>query len=326
MLWITGARVADPTPREAILRIEGDRITGRSTRLTTAVSSVLDARGLTLVPAFIDAHVHLTVAGEPGLIARQELRSGVAAVLDLGAPERALPLDARPLRVRFSGPMLTAPGGYPTQSWGKDGHGLELETPDAARAAVVRLAAAQVRFVKLAFDPRFPMIAPEVAKAAADEAHRLGLRVAAHALEVDSVRRALDAGADVLAHTPREALPPDLLEKMRGKWVISTLHAFGVAPARLAALREASARIAYGTDLGNEDTAPGIDARELSLLAEAGVDPIRAATRDAAELLGIQDLGRLSVGSTASLLASRGLSPAALARPAWVMICGRLTQ
>lgn len=326
MLWIAGGQIADPRPREGALRIEGAFITGRSPRLTVKLPH-LNARGLMLAPAIIDAHVHLSVAGDVALIEREELRRGVAGVLDLGAPERTMGmLDRRPLRVRFAGPLLTAPGGYPTQTWGKDGQGLELSTPEEARAAVGRLSAVGARFVKLAFDPRHPVLAPEVAAAAAGEAHKLGLRVAAHALEADSVRRALEAGADVLAHTPRDPLPADLLERMKGKWVISTLHAFGVLPARLAALREAGARIAYGTDLGNQNTQPGIDARELALLIEAGVDPLPAATSEAAELLGLEDLGRLSVGWTASLLALRGLDPESLARPAWVMICGKLTM
>ncbi len=324
MLWINGGQIADPKPRAGALRIEGQFITGRTSRLAVKVPA-MEAGGLTLVPAIVDAHVHLSIAGEVSLIAREELRRGVAGVLDLGAPERMLPaLDAQPLRVRFAGPLFTAPGGYPTQTWGKNGHGLELSTAVEGRAAVGRLAAAQARFIKLAFDPRHPLLAPELAKAVADEAHRLGLRVAAHALEADSVRRALEAGTDVLAHTPREPLPADLLEKMKGKWVISTLWAFGVDPARLAALREAGARVAYGTDLGNERTEPGIDARELALLRAAGVDPLLAATRDAAELLGLHELGRLSVGSAASLLAVRGLEPESLARPVWVMNCGKL--
>jgi imidazolonepropionase-like amidohydrolase len=76
-----------------------------------------------IVPAFVDAHVHLTVAGD---VAAAEVRGGVAAVLDLGAPEASLPLQAGPLRVFSSGPLLTAPGGYPTQSWGAGGHGLAV--------------------------------------------------------------------------------------------------------------------------------------------------------------------------------------------------------
>lgn len=324
MPWILGGQIADPAPRAGALRVEGGAIVAKARRAPSGARGI-DASGLVLVPAVIDAHVHLSVAGEIAQVAGEELRRGVAAVLDLGAPERLLPIDRPPLRVVWSGPLLTAPGGYPTQSWGRNGEGLALATPDDARAVVRRLAAGGARFAKLAFDPRYPVLDPEVARAAADEAHACGMLVAAHALEVDSVRSALDAGADVLAHTPRDELPADLLARLRGKWVISTLRAFAVAPARLRSLVAAGARVAYGTDLGNEGTAPGIDAGELALLAAAGVDPLRAATTDAAELLGLSDHGRLDVGCAASLLAVRGLSPPDLATPAWVMIDGTMT-
>jgi imidazolonepropionase-like amidohydrolase len=322
VLWIAGAKLADPSPREGVLRIEGAKITGKAVAAPRG-AKVVDAGGLILVPAFVDAHVHLAVAGDPAVVSREEARGGVAAVLDLGAPERVLPLAHSPLRIRWSGPLLTAPGGYPTRSWGANGEGLELSSAGEARASVRRLAAAKARFVKLAFDPRFPMLDPQVARAAADEAHGLGLLVAAHALEEDPVRRALDAGADVLAHTPRDPLPEDLLHRVQGKWVISTLNAFDVPPARLRELREAGARVAYGTDLGNEGTAPGIDARELELIEAAGVDPIAAATSASAALLSYPDLGSLAVGCAASLLAVRSLTPEDLARPEWVMIDGK---
>jgi imidazolonepropionase-like amidohydrolase len=191
---------------------------------------------------------------------------------------------------------------------------------------VARIAEKGARFLKLAFDPRFPLLDPEVARAAADEAHARGLLVAAHALEVDSVRRALDAGCDVLAHTPRDELPKDVLARLAGKWVVSTLRAFAVAPVRLRALAEAGMRIAYGTDLGNEGTLPRIDARELALLAEAGLDPLRAATVDAAELLGLPDFGVLEAGAAASLLAVRDQTPEGIANPERVYIDGRLMQ
>ena len=322
VFWIAGGKLAGR--RVGALGIEEGEIAARAPRAPRGAESI-DARGLAIVPALIDAHVHLGVAGDPAVVARQQVARGIAAVLDLGAPERTLPLDHPPLRVRFAGPLLTAPGGYPTRSWGKNGEGLELATTASARAAVRRLSRDGATFVKLAFDPRFPLLALDVARAAAEEAHLLGLRVAAHALETESVRLALDAGADVLAHTPRDPLPQELLGRLEHKWVISTLRAFAVAPARLRALAEAGARIVYGTDLGNENTAPGIDAKELALIAAAGLDPLSAATSAAAALLGFADLGGLAVGSRASLLAVRSLSPTALARPEWVMIDGKMT-
>ncbi len=60
------------------------------------------------------------------------------------------------------------------------------------------------------------------------------------------------------------------------------------------------------------------------MIAASGADPLKAATVDAAELLGLRDLGRLSVGSTASLLAVRSVEPRDLGAPAWVMNCGKV--
>jgi imidazolonepropionase-like amidohydrolase len=323
MLWIAGGKLAEPTPRPGALCIDGGKIAAKADGAPPG-GNAIDARGLILVPALIDAHVHLAVAGDPALVSREEARRGIAAVLDLGAPERVLPFQHPPLSIRYSGPLLTAPGGYPTRSWGANGEGLELETAADARAAVRRLAQKGAAFVKLAFDPRFPLLEPQVASAAAEEGHRLGLLVAAHALDTASVRQALEAGADVLAHTPRDPLPAELLARMKGRWVISTLRAFSVPAERLRALHAAGARVAYGTDLGNENTAPGIDAGELELLASAGVDPLAAATASAAALLGLPRLGHLDVGDSAGLLAVRSLAPDDLAHPEWVMIDGRM--
>ena len=320
-LWIAGAVLVDADgARRGALQITGGRI-AQAAPAPPPGARVLDAHGLFLAPALIDAHVHLAFAGELQEVAAALLRAGVAAVLDLGMPERMLPPALAPLRVVVSGPLLTAPRGYPTQSWGRDGYGCELATPDEARAAVRRLHARGARFAKLAFDARSASLDAATAHAAAEEAHALGMGVAAHALDGEAARAALAAGAEVLAHTPR-------LGGEGAAWVISTLQAFGVAPARLRALREAGARVVYGTDLGNEGTAPGVDPRELRLLLEAGLTPLevlRACTSEGAALLGLADLGSLAVGSAASLLALREdplQDVTALARPAWVMIDG----
>ena len=332
-LWIAGGRLlGDQGTRAGALGIAQGRVVGEAEKPPRG-ARIVDAGGLLLLPGFVDAHVHLALAGRLREMARAELDGGIAAVLDLGAPESLLPLPLGPLRVRFAGPLLTAPGGYPTQSWGAAGYGLELDSPAAAQAAVQRLAKAGARFVKLAFDARYPVLDAQVARIAADEAHRLGLAVAAHALDAEAVRRALEAGADVLAHAPVERLSDELVREIGARWIISTLRVFGGGEAaldNLRRLRAAGARVVYGTDLGNEGTVPGIDAGELSLLLQAGLtarEVIDSATSAAAELLGEPDLGHLRAGASACVIGvpEQALEDVRLlARPPLVLAGGAL--
>src|SRR5689334_14213164 len=76
-----------------------------------------------LWPAVIDSHVH--VAYWP--VADKLAAAGVAAVVDLAAPERTLTgqgATKSPITVIAAGPMLTRPDGYPLDSWGADGYGI----------------------------------------------------------------------------------------------------------------------------------------------------------------------------------------------------------
>lgn len=161
-------------------------------------------------------------------------------------------------------------------------------------------------------------------------AHELGMRVAVHALGDADALRAARLGADVLAHTPVQALSDETLEAWRGRAVISTLAAFGATEEtlrNLAALRARDVTVLYGTDLGNTRT-PGIDPSELSLMREAGLEAsavIEAATRSPADYWGLSDLGRIEPGKAACLLllpSDPTLDPRVLARPDVVWMDG----
>ena len=331
--WIAGARVAGQQGARIAVALDGPRILEIAARPPPGIPA-LDASGRLLLPAFTDAHVHLAIATDVRAQSEALLNGGVAAVIDLGAPERLVASfrDCAPLQVAFAGPLLTAPQGYPTQSWGADGYGLEIASEEDARKAVARMAALGARVVKLALDARFPVLDLATARAAAEEAHLRGLLVAVHALEPDLVRRAVDAGADVLAHAPSGALPDDLVREIgaRRLRVISTLHAYGgEGVENLRRLREAGAIVAYGTDLGNEGTTPGIDAEEISLLEAAGLsfDAILESVREAAKLAGVG--GTIAPGGRADLLLvpeEAAAQPALLARPTRVWIAGAVRQ
>lgn len=279
---------------------------------------VLGGGGCWVGPGVVDAHVHLAFGD-----AQAALRGGVVAVRDLGAPlELALrwrtggspPGGAA--RVAVAGPVLTAPDGYPSRSWGADGFAEFLATPTDARRVVAGLASAGVDLVKVALEPAggAPVPAPAVLRAIVDAAHQAALPVTAHALTVAMVRRALDAGVDELAHTPVERLPDDLVQRIArsGIAVVSTLQcmfsagAGSGAAANAAALHRAGVVLQYGTDLGNTGTRPGVDPRELDRLSQAGLGrlgALRAATEGSAAAFGMRaGTGRLVVGQPAALV------------------------
>ncbi len=146
--------------------------------------------GRWVVPAFIDSHVHLAF-----LPAGQALtEGGVAAAVDLAAPLSSLDSE-QPLRVLWSGPMITAVGGYPTRSWGTNGYGLEVSKPEEARAAVRQLHTAGAALIKLPVTGE-PQLDDAALAAAVEEAHDLNLKVARQNLA--GMRK---AGATVLYGT-----------------------------------------------------------------------------------------------------------------------------
>ena len=231
---------------------------------------VVDLSGRWVAPAFIDSHVHLVYAPAVDAFAA----GGVAGALDLAAPLAIFDADMAPLRVLAAGPMITAELGYPTQSWGAGGYGLECADADAAVAAVELLADLGAAVIKLPVTAA-PQLDDAALAAAAARAHELGLPVVSHALSDDQARRAALAGVDVLAHTPTETLSAATIAAWKGRAVISTLWAFGGAATtigNLQALRAAGVTVLYGTDFGNTAT-PGIDGTELALLQQAGLSP-----------------------------------------------------
>jgi imidazolonepropionase-like amidohydrolase len=263
----------------------------------------------------VDAHVHLAF-GDPA----EMLAGGVVGMRDLGAPPCGFrawrtPSGAWPA-VAVAGPLFTAPGGYPSQSWGAGGFAVGV--PSAADAArMVREVLDQgVDLVKIALEPGdgAPVPDPATVRAVVAAAHAGGVPVTAHALTVDMVGRALDAGVDELCHTPVERLGEPLVERIAaaGVPVVSTLQTFfsggmGADAARnAAALHRAGVPLVYGTDLGNAGTRPGVDPRELDRLADAGLGrlgALRAATEGAARACGVRGpTGKIATGEPAALV------------------------
>jgi imidazolonepropionase-like amidohydrolase len=163
--------------------------------------------------------------------------------------------------------------------------------------------------------------------AIADEAHRAGLKVAAHAHGDDGIRAAIDAGIDCIEHG--SLMSDETLELFiaRGTFLVATTYladgmdlshadpelqakAAEVFPRARETIKKAierGAKVACGTD------APAIphgkNAKELVALVDRGMSPlqaIRAATTVSAELIDAEDRGRLEPGLLADVVGVPG--------------------
>lgn len=311
---------------DAVVLVGGGTIEAVGPRGEVAVpgdAAVMDASGQTLLPGFIDAHVHIGLA-DP----RDVLTGGVTCVRDLAWPrDQIYPLAERSRDPGFEGPliltvgpMLTVEGGYPiTAGWAPPGTGLALSSVEEAKSAVGDLARHGVSAIKIALNPPSGRVLDDdLLTAIVDEAHVLGKTVTAHIHGLDQLHRALDAGVDELAHMlmGRQRIPDGTIERMvtAGTIIVPTLSIFprsevGTAVEGLARFVSAGGRVVYGTDLGNQGPAPGIDRTEVTRMAGAGMDlldVVRSATVRSAQWLGLDAKGVIAPGMDADLIGLEG--------------------
>jgi len=284
-----------------------------------AGAEVIDGTGCTLLPGFVDAHVHLDFYPPAEVLA-----GGVTTVRDLGWPaarlaalrEQAEAPEASSPRLLAAGQIVTVPGGYPTRAaWAPPGTARPVAGAAEAAEAVAELAAAGAAVVKVALDDRVGPTLPEPVLAAVVEAARAhGLGVTAHVGTAREAEKALAAGVGELAHWPldRRTLPDALIARLAAAvTVVPTLHIQPSRARRRGVRRfvELGGRVLYGTDLGNQGPPPAVDVQELRLLVAAGLTPARAlvaATSAAAAHLGLADAGRVAPGARADLLLVAG--------------------
>lgn len=304
---------------------------------------VIDLRDYTVLPGLIDAHTHLlmwrTVAQEEvGSVAAEEpalrtlraaarartyLHAGITTVRDLGDAGRFLDVALRRAIDEGSveGPRMIVSGPGLTDRTTND-ENRAVRGADDARLAVRENFVNGAELIKLysgsIYPGGSPILTPGEMRAIVDEAHRLKLKVTAHAFTDVAAAAVIDAGVDAIEHG--YYLSDSTLRRMKAKgivlvptdidsltWVRYTERAPGGAPGaapaplarEVARRRDRLARaIAIGVDLAaGSDTyvdlgwQPGEAAkRVLFSYAEAGASPIQilqAATINAARLIGL---------------------------------------
>jgi imidazolonepropionase-like amidohydrolase len=281
LAWFGPGELVDDAA--VVIRGGSVRFAGRRTDAPRS-DKTLEIDGF-LMPGVADRHVHVRLS-DP----RSVLLGGVTAVRDLAwDPDEIFPLaDASELPtftgplIRAVGPMLTAPGGYPTgDGWAPDGAIREVRGAEDAAAAVGDLAGRGAAAIKVALNAEAgPTPSDGELTSIVDAAHERRLPVTAHVQGRGQTARAVGAGVDELAHAPwTERLPDVLLEAAaRTLRIVSTLdiHSYGeitpelrTACDNLVRFRASGGTVVYGTDLGNGPIPAGIHVREALLLHEA---------------------------------------------------------
>ncbi len=358
-----------------------------------AGATIVDMRGRTVLPGLIDAHVHLTgdpgtpfwreaidppeVAAITGVKnALLTARAGFTTVRDLGAPGNssfALRDAIRDgivpgPRIIASGGALSIVGGHGDVSGFRPEVNRVLDPQGTCTGAdqcaervrewakrgsdVIKITSTggvlsqQGRGLEGHFDPA------EI-RSITSTAHRLGLKVAAHAHGARGIEDAAKAGVDSIDHGTFADGPAIQAMKSGGAWMVPTLMAFTGVRDRLgkgvftpvveakgraalaqwgtalAAAHRAGIKIAYGTDAGVFEH--GRNGEEAELMVRlGGMSPrevLVSATTGAAELLGLaNEVGTLEAGKSADLIAVDGdplTDPAAATRVGYVMVKGK---
>jgi len=198
-------------------------------------AEIIDARGKFILPGFIDAHVHFFQSG--GLFTRPDavdltsvrpytdevafiqknlqdtfaryIRCGITSVVDVGGPmtnfglrDAADAAKAAP-RIAVAGPLISSVA-RPQLELKGDAPIVKIETAEQGVRLVQKLAARKPDYVKIWY-----VVSPEsqvekfrpIVHAVVAESHRLKLRVAVHATELEAARAAVEEGAELLVHS-----------------------------------------------------------------------------------------------------------------------------
>lgn len=322
-------------------------------------AEIVDLGDATLLPGFIELHAHLGFQQVPADIV---LKHGITTLRDVGGPlHRAYGGDGR-LRVLSSGPIITAPDGYPIPQLGTENIAAAVATEQQARETVRKLADGGADLIKIALEPggehgapwasgyhpgsghadshrlakRWPMLPVDIVKAIVDEAHKRGLKVAAHVGEEAGAGIAVAAGVDEWAHVPCAPIPKALLQQAAQQKiaVVTTLDAQAKcsgAAGNARELEELGVELLYGAEIAHAEIPWGIDAEELvDIIQATGMEPVEAlrrATAKAGRYLNIPLLGTLQPGAPADIIAVKGEPVHAMKKleyPDFVMSGGKI--
>jgi imidazolonepropionase-like amidohydrolase len=234
MLGFVDARVVVGDGRvieKCSVLVEKDRIIKVSpeNRMTSKTAQWISLEGCTLLPGFIDAHIHICMDGSADPVgtclresavtttlkaanfARETLLSGITTVRDMGGLagidlglKQAIRTGLVPgPHMLVSGRLICMTGGHGWQL------GCEANGPEGVRQAAREQIKAGVDIVKLmatggvmtpAVEPGSEQLTEAELRAGVEEAHKAGKKTATHAMGTKGIMNALRAGIDSIEH------------------------------------------------------------------------------------------------------------------------------
>jgi imidazolonepropionase-like amidohydrolase len=198
-LVVRGGTLIDATGRpplqDVVIVIEGERIKAVGKRGDVAVpkdSRIIDVKGKTILPGFIDGHCHLL-----DFVGELYLYLGVTTCPDITQNDDEWTMAQRDGTNlgKIRGPRIWSTGtrlvGAPPAWALRAERGHLIKTPEDARAIVRKKKEMGLDVIKFN-----EYVSPEAIKAGAEEANRLGLPVTCHCLDVFLAAEAGFAGVE----------------------------------------------------------------------------------------------------------------------------------
>ena len=235
-----------PVGNAAIIILDGriDWLGPQSQLKVPAGAQVTHLAGKYVMPGIINLHGHLGntegLAQDPKNFTRENVEKqlklyasyGVTSVLSMGSDQdlvfqmRSEQRGGRPHETRIftAGRGFTGVDGYPTTAPGMKGVPFEVSNPADVQNDIAQLADKKVDAVKIWVDDhlgRDKKIPLDLSKAIIANAHKHGIKVAAHVFYLADAKALVDAGLDGLAHSVRDQPVDDALiasMKKHGAW------------------------------------------------------------------------------------------------------------
>ena len=179
--------------------VRGGKIVSVAAGAPSAPSGqTIDARGMSAMPGFIDAHKHINTGPDEQAQMQRLLEAGYTTVLSGGGPGEG----NLTLRDRIEQGVINGPRVIPSERIRLANH-----TPESAREEVRKMAALGIKYtgeISLTPVPGPTAQEMEVLRAVLDEANKVGVTVQVHAVSSPAMMAAVDAGVPLLVHLPNK--------------------------------------------------------------------------------------------------------------------------